>query len=71
MKDIIKQFAKEHHIHISASPYYFCGTKLGWEVDVISFNDAVESKMDVAGRYKNEETALRAGIDYVTKLLRL
>lgn len=71
MKDIVKQFAREHHIHISTSPYSFCGTILGWTVNVISFNDSVESKMDAAGRHENEETALRAGIDYVNKLLRL
>lgn len=71
MKDIVKKFAREHHIHISTSPYSFCGTILGWEVNVISFNDAVKSKMNAAGRHENEETALRAGIDYVNKLLRL
>lgn len=71
MKDIVKQFAREHYIHISTSPYSFCGTILGWTVNVISFNDVVESKMNVAGRHENEETALRAGIDYVNKLLRL
>ena len=71
MKDVIKKFSREHHIHISASPYSFCGTILGFTVNVISFNDAVESKMNAAGRHEDEETALRAGIDYVNKLLRL
>lgn len=71
IRETIKQFAREHHIHISTSPYSFCGTILGWEVNVISFNDAVETKMNAAGRHEDEETALRAGIDYVNKLLRL
>jgi hypothetical protein len=71
IKHDIQRFAKEHHIHISASPYSFCGTILGWTVNVISFNDAVNSKINAAGRHEDEETALRAGIDYVTKLLRL
>lgn len=67
IRETIKNFAREHHIHISASPYSFFGTILGWEVNVISFNDDVESKINAAGRHKDEETALRAGIDYVTK----
>lgn len=71
MKDIVKKFAREHHIHISTSPYSFCGTILGWTVNVISFNDAVKSKMNAAGRHKDEETALRAGIDYVLQRLDL
>lgn len=56
---------REHRIHVSPRPIYFCGTLLGWEVDIISFNPAVESKSNVCGRLKTEEEAVRAGIEYV------
>ena len=61
---------REHRIHVSPVPKYFCGTLLGWEVDIISFNPAVESKSNACGRLKTEEEALRAGIEYVEEQLK-
>lgn len=69
--DAIKKLGEEHHIHISCAPQYFCGTLLGWEVDIISFNESVESKNNVVGRCDTREEALRAGIDYIKKQLGL
>jgi hypothetical protein len=43
---------------------------IGWEVDIISFNEAVESKNNVCGRLKTEEEAIRAGIEYVEERLK-
>ena len=60
----------EHKIHVSPVPKYFCGTLLGWEVDIISFNEAIESQTDVCGRLKTKEEAIRAGIEYVEKLIK-
>lgn len=61
---------REHKIHVSPAPRYFCGTLLGWVVDIISFNEAVESKTNVCGRLKTEEEAIRAGIEYVEERLK-
>jgi hypothetical protein len=61
---------REHRIHVSPVPKYFCGTLLGWEVDIISFNEAIESQTDVCGRLKTEEEAVRAGIEYVEEQLK-
>lgn len=69
--DVIKKLANEYHIHISASPHYFCGTLLGWEVDIISFNESVESKNNVVGRCNTKKEALRTGVDYIKKQLGL
>jgi hypothetical protein len=66
----IEDFAKQG-IHVSTHPYYFCGTILGWEVDIISFDKNVESKINACGRYDKEEDALCAGIEYVRKQLLL
>ena len=57
---------REHKIHVSPAPRYFCGTLLGWEVDIISFNPYVESKTSVCGRLKTKEEAIRTGIEYVS-----
>ena len=65
----LSELGREHRIHVSPVPKYFCGTLLGWEVDIISFNEAVESKTNVCGRLKTEEGAIRAGIEYVEGLL--
>ena len=56
---------REHRIHVSPAPRYFCGMLIGWEVDIISFNPCVESKTNVCGIVKTEEEAIRAGIEYV------
>jgi hypothetical protein len=61
---------REHRIHVSPVPKYFCGTLLGWEVDIISFNEAIESQTDVCGRLKTEEEAIRAGIEYAEEQLK-
>ena len=69
--DAIKKLANEYHIHISASPHYFCCTILGWEVDVISFNKSIPSKINALGRYDTKNEALSAGVDYIKKQLGL
>ena len=71
IEDIANKLGEEHHIHISCAPQYFCGTLLGWEVDIISFNESVESKNNVVGRCDTKEEALRAGVDYIKKQLGL
>lgn len=67
IKDIAKKLGEEHHIHISCAPQYFCGTLLGWEVDIISFNKSVPSKINALGRYDTKNEALSAGVDYIKK----
>ena len=62
----LSELGREHRIHVSPVPKYFFGTLLGWEVDIISYNEAVESKTNVCGRLKTEEEAIRAGIEYVS-----
>ena len=69
-KETKYQLGREHRIHVSPHPIYFWGTLVGWEVDIISYNDAVESKSNVRGRLKTEEEALRAGIEYVEEQLK-
>ena len=69
-KDTLSKLGCEHRIHVSPVPKYFCGTLLGWEVDIISFNPCVESKTSVCGRLKTKEEAIRAGIEYVEKLIK-
>ena len=69
-KDTLSKLGREHRIHVSPVPKYFCGTLLGWEVDIISFNPCVESKINVCGRLKTEEGAIRAGIEYVEELIK-
>lgn len=59
------ELGREHRIHVSPAPRYFCGMLLGWEVDIISYNEAVESQTNVCGRLKTKEEAIRAGIEYV------
>ena len=66
----LTELGREHRIHVISEPCYFCGTLLGWEVDIISFNEAVESKANVCGRLKTEEEAIRVGIEYVEELLK-
>lgn len=66
----IKDLAKRG-IHVSTMPHYFCGTILGWEVDIISFDKNVESKINACGRHTREEDALSAGVNYVLKQLQL
>lgn len=66
----LTELGREHRIHVSPAPRYFCGTLLGWEVDIISFNPSVESKPNACGRLKTEEEAIRAGIEYVKGLLK-
>lgn len=61
---------REHRIHVSPAPRYFCGILIGWEVDIISFNEAVESKTNACGRLKTEEEAIRVGIEYVEELIK-
>ena len=68
IEENIKDSAKRG-IHVSAQPHYFCGTLIGWEVDIISFNKDVESKINACGRYDKEDDALNAGIEYVRKQL--
>lgn len=70
IEEIIKDLAKRG-IHVSAQPHYFCGTILGWEIDVISFNKDVESKINACGRYDKIDDAINAGIEYVRKQLQL
>ena len=70
IEENIKDLAKRG-IHVSAQPHYFCGTLIGWEVDIISFNKDVESKKNACCRYDKEEDALNAGIEYVRKQLQL
>lgn len=70
MKYTLTELGRKHSIHVSPEPYYFCGTLMGWEVDIISFNPDVESKANVCGRLKTEEEAIRAGIEYVEELLK-
>ena len=62
----LSELGREHRIHVSPVPKYFCGTLLGWEVDIISFNEAVEGKTNVCGRLKTKEEAIRTGIEYVS-----
>lgn len=66
----LSELGREHRIHVSPVPKYFCGTLLGWVVDIISFNEAVESKTNVCGRLKTEEEAIRAGVEYVEERLK-
>lgn len=68
-KSTLSELGREHKIHVSPVPKYFCGTLLGWEVDIISFNEAVDSKPNVCGRLKTEEEAILSGIEYVAGLL--
>lgn len=70
IEDNIKDLAKQG-IHVSAEPHYFCGTILGWEVDIISFDKNVESKINACGRYDKVNDALNAGVEYVRKQLQL
>ena len=70
MKNTLTELGREHRIHVSPAPRYFFGTLMGWEVDIISFNEAVESKPNVCGRLKTEEEAIRAGIEYVKEQLK-
>lgn len=67
-KHTLSELGREHRIHVSPVPRYFCGMLLGWEVDIISFNEAVESKPNVCGRLKTKEEAIRAGVEYVERL---
>lgn len=69
-KHTLSELGREHRIHVSPVPRYFFGTLLGWEVDIISFNEAVESKNNACGRLKTEEEAIRAGIEYVEEQLK-
>lgn len=69
-KYTLSELGREHRIHVSPVPNYFCGTLMGWEVDIISFNEAVESKNNVCGRLKTKEEAIRAGIEYVEERLK-
>lgn len=71
IEDIAKKLGEEYHIHISASPKYFCNTLLGWQFNVISFNESVKSEMNMLEKYDKKEEALRAGVDYVKKQLGL
>ena len=66
----LSELGREHRIHVSPVPKYFCGTLLGWEVDIISFNPCVESKTSVCGRLKTKEEAIRAGVEYVEERLK-
>lgn len=68
-KYTLSELGREHRIHVSPVVKYFCGM-LGWEVDIISFNEAVESQTNVRGRLKTEEEAIRAGIEYVEERLK-
>lgn len=70
IEENIKDLAKRG-IHVSAQPYYFCGTILGWEVDIISFDKDVESKINACGRYDKVNDALNAGVNYDLKQLRV
>lgn len=70
IKYTLSELGREHRIHVSPVPKYFCGTLLGWEVDIISFNPCVESKANVCGILKTEEEAIRAGIEYVEELIK-
>jgi hypothetical protein len=70
MKYTLSELGREHKIQVSPEPRYFFGMLIGWEVDIISFNPSVESKANVCGRLKTEEEAIRAGIEYVEKLLK-
>ena len=67
-KYTFSELGREHRIHVSPAPIYFCGMLIGWEVDIISFNPCVESKTNACGRLKTEEEAIRAGIEYVEEL---
>lgn len=69
-EESIKDLAKQG-IHVSAEPHYFCGTLIGWQADIVSFNQKVESKINVSGTYDDKDDALRAGIDCAYKQLRL
>lgn len=69
-KYTLSELGREHRIHVRPAPRYFCGMLIGWEVDIISFNPCVESKTNVCGRLKTEEEAIRAGIEYVEKLIK-
>lgn len=67
----LTELGREHRIHVSPAPRFFFGTLMGWEVDIISFNPDVESKANACGiRYKTEEEAVRAGIEYVKERLK-
>lgn len=70
MKYTLNELRRKHRIHVSPAPRYFFGTLMGWEVDIISFNEAVESKANVCGRLKSEAEAIRAGIEYVKERLK-
>lgn len=69
-KYTLSELGRDHRVHVSPVAKYFCGTLLGWEVDIISFNPRVESKANVCGRLKTEEEAIRAGIEYVEERLK-
>ena len=69
-KYTLSELGKEHRIHVSPVPKYFCGTLMGWGVDIISFNPCVESKANVCGRLKTKEEAILAGIEYVEERLK-
>ena len=64
ISQVLKWLRTEHHIHVSARPHYFVGTLLGWDVDIISWDDNVKSAMGVSGRHKKYEEAALAGIEY-------
>ena len=70
IEEKIKDLAKRG-IHVSAEPHYFCGTILGWEVDIISFDKNVESKINACGRHDKVSDALNAGVECVRKQLQV
>lgn len=59
----------EHNIHVMASPHYFAGTQLCWDVDIISWHGSIKSARGVCGRYKLCNQANLAGIEYVVDRL--
>lgn len=71
IKDTINKLGEVYHIHISASPKYFCNTLLGWQFNVISFNESIKSEMNMLEKYNTKEEALRAGVNHVFEILGL
>jgi hypothetical protein len=67
IKELVKETSRDYQVYIWSTPQYFCGTLLGWDIDIIPFGDSTKQVINAVGRQKTETKAYLAGVEYVRK----
>ena len=59
IKELVQGTSREYQVHFFASPKFFCGNLLGWDIDIIPFGDRTQKVINAVGIHK-ESSLIKA-----------